>query len=107
MKKGRIFVISGPSGVGKGTIAYHILQQMPENFQYSVSMTTRSPRPNEIDGIDYYFVSVDEFKNQIEQGNLFEWASYSGNYYGTPAGPIYELLDQGINVCLEIETQGA
>ncbi len=106
MPKGKLIVITGPSGVGKGTIVRHILTSHPK-LHLSISATTRSPRPGEVDGQDYYFISKEEFLQEIADSNFLEWAEYAGNYYGTPKSKIVELLDKGIWVLLEIELVGA
>ena len=105
MNKGTLFVITGPSGAGKGTVLSKVLTQMDKVF-YSVSATTRAPRPGEIDKVHYYFVSKDEFDEMIAKDLLLEYAGYAGNFYGTPLKNVNRLLDQGINVLLEIEVQG-
>lgn len=106
-EKGLLIVLSGPSGVGKGTVRKEIFSQPDTAFEYSISMTTRSPREGEIDGIDYFFKSRDEFESLIEQGKLLEYAEFVGNYYGTPVDYVRETLDKGKDVFLEIEVQGA
>ena len=106
MSKGTLIVYSGPSGVGKGTLLLPYLQAHPE-AALSVSMTTRSPRPGERDGVEYYFVSKQRFDEEIGQGGLLEYAQYSGNYYGTPRRMVEEKIAQGKDVFLEIEVQGA
>ncbi len=106
MSKGQLIVYSGPSGVGKGTLMYPYLQEHPEAV-LSISMTTRQPRPGETDGVEYYFVSHEEFEKQIIQDGLLEYARYSGNYYGTPRKMVEERIQQGQDVVLEIEVQGA
>lgn len=106
MSKGQLIVYSGPSGVGKGTLMYPYLQEHPEAI-LSISMTTRQPRPGETDGVEYYFVSHEEFEKQIIQDGLLEYARYSGNYYGTPRKMVEERIQQGQDVVLEIEVQGA
>lgn len=106
-KKGLLIVISGPSGVGKGTVRKALFQREGHNLVYSISMTTRTPRNGEIDGVDYYFVSHEEFEHQIQIGNLLEYASFVGNYYGTPYDKVEEQLELGNEVVLEIEVQGA
>ena len=105
-KKGILLVVSGPSGCGKGTVLSHVFKNN-NDFSLSVSLTTRAPRPGEIDGVHYGFVSKEEFLKQIEDGNMLEYAEYCGNYYGTPQNRVNELLEKGINVVLEIETVGA
>lgn len=105
MSKGLLIVVSGPSGCGKGTILAEILKD--ENFYYSVSATTRSPRPGEVDGVNYHFLKKEQFEELIENGGMLEYASYCGNYYGTPERHVRENLEAGKNVILEIEVQGA
>lgn len=107
INKGKIILISGPSGVGKKTILDEILNNKNLNIVYSISATTRPKRPNEIHGKDYYFLSHNEFENGINQGDFLEYAEFCGNYYGTPKQKIIEQLNQGKNVLLEIETLGA
>ena len=104
---GKLIILSGPSGVGKGTVRAKLFENESLNLGYSISMTTRHPRPNEIDGVDYFFVSNDEFDQKIAQGELLEWAEFVGNKYGTPKAYVDSLLKKGINVLLEIEVQGA
>lgn len=103
---GKLIVISGPSGVGKGTLVRALLERHPQ-LHLSVSATTRSPRPGETDGEDYWFWSRQQFEAAIAAGNFVEWAEYAGNYYGTPRGTIVEQLDRGRSVLLEIELVGA
>lgn len=105
--KGLLIVISGPSGVGKGTVRKALFEREGHNLVYSISMTTRSPRCGEVNGEDYYFVSKEEFEAQIEKGNLLEYANFVGNYYGTPFDKVEEQLNSGNEVVLEIEVQGA
>lgn len=105
MNKGILFVVSAPSGCGKGTILAEILKD--KDFYYSVSATTRSPRPGEINGINYHFLKKDEFEEKIHTGGMLEYAHYCGNYYGTPKDKVFQKLDEGKNVILEIEVQGA
>jgi len=107
--KGLLVVLSGPSGVGKGTVrqALFATDHDKEQFFYSVSATTRDPREGEIDGKDYFFVSRSKFEQMIEDEQLLEYAEYVGNYYGTPLAYIEAMTDQGKDVFLEIEVQGA
>lgn len=105
--KGLLIVISGPSGVGKGTVRKALFNRKGQNFDYSVSMTTRKPREGEIEGKDYYFVSKEEFEQRIKDGKFLEHAEFVGNYYGTPLDKVQEKLDQGKEVVLEIEVNGA
>ncbi len=105
MSKGTLFIVSGPSGCGKGTVLAEILKQ--DNVYYSVSATTRTPRPGEINGVNYHFLSKDEFEKLIENDGMLEYANYCGNYYGTPKKPVEDMLAEGKNVILEIEVQGA
>lgn len=107
INKSKIILISGPSGVGKKTILDEILNNKNLNIVYSISATTRPKRHNEIHGKDYYFLSRNEFENGINQGDFLEYAEFCGNYYGTPKQKIFEQLNQGKNVLLEIETLGA
>ena len=107
MKRGLLIVLSGPSGVGKGTICRQLFTYEHLNLCYSISMTTRKPRPGEQDGKDYFFVDEKTFKQKIETGQLMEWAQFVGNYYGTPREYVERLLNEGKNVLLEIEVQGA
>jgi guanylate kinase len=101
-----VFVITGPSGVGKGTLIRGLLERVPE-LQLSVSATTRSPRPGERDGVDYHFLTSDEFDRRIQQGDFLEHAEYSGNRYGTLRSELEKRLDAGTPIVLEIEVQGA
>ena len=105
MRKGKFIIISGPSGVGKGTICNVLLKEL--NAWYSVSMTTRNIREGEVDGINYYFISKDEFKKRIDDGLLLEYNVYNDNYYGTPKDKVLEKLEEGVDVILEIEVNGA
>lgn len=107
MKKGKLIILSGPSGVGKGSIREKLFENKDLNLAYSISMTTRHPRANEVDGKDYFFVSNEEFLKKIEEKGLIEWAKFVGNYYGTPRDYVEKLLNEGKNVVLEIEVQGA
>ena len=106
MKEGKLIVVSGPSGVGKDTVVSEYLKLHPEDG-LSISMTSREMRPNEIDGVNYYFKTKEEFEEEIKKGNLLEYASYNGNYYGTPKSEIESRLKNGINVILVIEVVGA
>ena len=106
-KRGLLIVLSGPSGVGKGTVRKELFTQPNTNYEYSVSMTTRSPRDGEVDGEDYFFKSREEFEQLIDQGKLLEYAEYVGNYYGTPLDYVNATLDAGRDVFLEIEVVGA
>ena len=105
-KKGLLVIFSGPSGSGKGTIMKSLLASRDDTV-LSVSMTTRAPRPGEIDGYHYHFVTREEFQKTIEEDGFLEYAEYNGNFYGTPEAPIRRLLNEGKNVMLEIEVQGA
>ncbi|BCB03300.1 guanylate kinase [Bacillus sp. KH172YL63] len=106
-EKGLLIVLSGPSGVGKGTVRKAIFSQEDTKFEYSISMTTRSPREGEVDGVDYFFKSREEFETLIEQGKLLEHAEFVGNYYGTPVDYVRQTIEDGKDVFLEIEVQGA
>lgn len=105
-KKGLLLVVSGPSGCGKGTILKELLADTDRVF-LSTSATTRSPRPGEVDGTHYYFLSQEQFKTEIKQDGMLEYANYCGNYYGTPKQPVFDRLENGEDVILEIEVQGA
>lgn len=104
--RGRLIVISGPSGVGKGTLVGQILARVPGIF-LSISATTRPPRAGEVNGANYYFISREEFSRKIEAGMFLEWANIYGDLYGTPREPIEQALSQGYQVVLEIDVQGA
>jgi guanylate kinase len=106
-EKGLLIVLSGPSGVGKGTVRKAIFSQPDTEFEYSISMTTRTPREGEVNGVDYFFKSREEFEGLIEQDRLLEYAEFVGNYYGTPVDYVRETLDSGKDVFLEIEVKGA
>ncbi len=106
-ERGLLIVLSGPSGVGKGTVRKAIFDSELTKLHYSISMTTRSARAGEVDGVDYFFKSKEEFEDLIEKEKLLEWAEYVGNYYGTPIDYVEESLQQGKDVMLEIEVQGA
>ena len=105
--RGLLIVLSGPSGVGKGTVRAAVFANNQFQYVYSVSATTRAQRPGEVDGKDYYFVSREEFETMIQNEDLLEYAEYVGNYYGTPIQKIEENLAAGHDVFLEIEVQGA
>ncbi|PMB84492.1 guanylate kinase [Dolosicoccus paucivorans] len=105
--RGLLIVLSGPSGVGKGTVRAAVFDREDHNYVYSVSATTRQSRPGEVHGVDYHFVTHDEFKELIDQDALLEYAEYVGNFYGTPVAKIEEELAKGHDVFLEIEVQGA
>lgn len=106
-KKGTLFVFSGPSGVGKGTLNSKLFAEFGEQMAFSVSATTRGPREGEIDGTHYFFISKQEFENRIANNDFLEYAQFAGNCYGTPKSYVMSLLEQGKNVLLEIEVQGA
>ena len=106
-ERGLLIVLSGPSGVGKGTVRKAIFESSDNDFQYSISMTTRNMRPGEEEGVDYFFRTKEEFEALIEAGEMLEYAEYVGNYYGTPLSYVEETLAKGKDVFLEIEVQGA
>ena len=106
-ERGLLIVLSGPSGVGKGTVRKELFSQPNTNYEYSISATTRNPREGEVDGVDYFFKSREDFETLITQGGLLEHAEFVGNYYGTPIAYVNETLDMGRDVFLEIEVQGA
>ncbi len=106
-KRGLLIILSGPSGVGKGTIRKKVMEDKSLNLAFSISCTTRLPRPLEKEGIDYYYVSEEKFKDLIAHDELLEWAEFVGHYYGTPKAPVEKLREQGKNVILEIEVEGA
>jgi len=107
MKKGLLIILSGPSGVGKGTVRKYIMNRGTFPLTFSVSMTTRAPRTTETHGVEYYFVSQEEFQKNIDNDNFLEWAEFVGNRYGTPRSIVEDLRNQGKNVLLEIEINGA
>lgn len=107
MKKGLLILFSGPSGVGKGSIRRELVRRNEIQFSYSVSMTTRLPRDKEVDGVDYYFVTKEQFLENIKNNNFLEYTEFVGNYYGTPKDKVEEIRNQGKNVFLEIEINGA
>ena len=104
--KGILIILSGPSGSGKDTVL-KALKEVDSDVKVSVSMTTRNPRQGDVDGVDYYFVTREYFEKKIAENKMLEYAEYAGNYYGTPADPVDEMLRQGKAVFLEIEVQGA
>ncbi len=106
MKEGRLIVVSGPSGAGKGTVLKQLLSAHDE-YMYSVSATTRLPRDGEVNGTDYFFLTRDEFTSMIDAGGLLEYAVYNNNFYGTPRKFVENTLADGKNVVLEIDVQGA
>lgn len=106
MTRGLLIVVSGASGTGKGTVCKKILADLP-GVAYSISATTRAPRPGEVDGREYYFISRDEFKAWIDDGKFLEFAEVYGNFYGTPLNKIEERLNRGEDILLEIDVQGA
>ena len=105
-ERGKLLVLSGPSGVGKSTVIRKVMEHW-ENMEFSVSATTRAPRPGEVEGKDYFFVSRERFDEMVENGELLEHAEFVGNCYGTPNSQVLERLDNGITVVLDIEVQGA
>ena len=106
MRKGLLILISGPSGTGKGTVCDLLRKNHPE-ISYSISATTRQPRPGEQDGVNYYFYDKEKFRQMIDAGELLEWAEVYGNYYGTPKQKVLDRLNAGEDILLEIDTQGA
>ena len=106
MRKGLLVLVSGPSGTGKGTVCNLLREKHPE-LAYSISATTRQPRPGEVDGVNYYFYAKAKFEAMIEAGELLEWANVYGNYYGTPKQAVLDRLEAGEDILLEIDTQGA
>ncbi len=105
IKKGSLLVISGPSGVGKSSLIKEILKTL-ENVYFSISTTTRSKREGEVDGVNYYFVTKEEFEEDIKKGYFLEWAKVHGNYYGTSLKPVFEALNEGKLVVFDIDVQG-
>lgn len=104
--KGRLLVVSGPSGAGKGSISKRIVEEV-EDLIYSISMTTRAPRPDEIEGKNYFFVTHEEFEETIKGNGFLEYAKVYGEYYGTPRAKVMQYLEEGKDVVLEIDIQGA
>jgi len=107
LKKGLLIIISGPSGVGKGTIRRQVMTNRTLKLVYSVSMTTRPQRPHEREGYDYFFVTREAFDAHIKHSEFLEWAEFVGNRYGTPQTYVEKLRNEGMNVILEIEVEGA
>lgn len=105
MKKGLLIVVSGPAGSGKGTVNAKLLET--GDFVFSVSATTRAPRPGERDGVNYYYISQEEFRRRIDAGEMLEYTQYCGNYYGTPLREAEAVMESGKNLILEIEVEGA
>ncbi len=107
-RKGTLFIVSAPSGAGKSSLIKALLDSNPSSdMKVSVSHTTRQPRPGEVDGVHYHYISTADFKQQIENGEFFEWAEVFGNYYGTSRVTIEKTLEQGIDIFLDIDWQGA
>ena len=106
-EKGLLIVLSGPSGVGKGTVRKKIFEDPTTSYKYSISMTTRHMREGEIDGVDYFFKTKEEFEALIKDDQFIEYAQYVGNYYGTPVQYVKDTMEEGHDVFLEIEVQGA
>ena len=104
-KKGLLIVVSGPAGSGKGTVNAKLLER--DDFKFSVSATTRLPRPGEVDGVNYYYITHQEFERRIAHDEMLEYTSYCGNYYGTPKAEAEKVLESGKNLILEIEVDGA
>ncbi len=105
--KGQLIILSGPSGVGKGTVREKLFEDQSLNLVYSISMTTRPPRQGEVDGVHYFFVNKTQFEEKINEDGFLEYATFVDNYYGTPKDYVERLLNEGRNVVLEIEVQGA
>ena len=105
MKRGTLIILSGPSGVGKGTVREQLFKMNDLNLAYSISMTTRKPRPGEVNGVDYYFVDQATFNQKIQEDGFLEYAQFVSNSYGTPKDKVEEMLEEGKNVVLEIEVQ--
>jgi guanylate kinase len=106
-QQGRLIVVSGPSGVGKGTLLQKLCDRHGSRLRMSVSATTRSPRPHEVHGREYWFCTRAEFEQRRELGDFLEWAEYAGNFYGTPRSTVLDWIGRGEQVLLEIELQGA
>ncbi|MFW5981136.1 MAG: guanylate kinase [bacterium] len=106
MKKGNLFVLSGPSGVGKGTVLERLLEKY-DGIDFSTSCTTREKRPGEVEGEDYFFISVEEFFQMVEEKKFIEWAQVHNNYYGTPKEYVEKSIEKGEDIILDIDIQGA
>ena len=106
-KKGLLIVFSGPSGVGKGTVRKEVFNKLGEQLYFSISLTTRNIREGEKDGVDYIFLSREQFLTELERDNLLEYNEYVGNFYGTPKDIVFDKINKGIDVVLEIEVNGA
>lgn len=106
MRRGNLFVISGPSGAGKGTLVSRLMEAVPD-ARLSISATTRKPREGEVDGVHYHFSTRDEFMELVEEDGFLEWAEFAGNCYGTPRSFVEQSMAKGAQVILEIEVQGA
>lgn len=105
--KGKLIVVSGPSGVGKGTVRAKLFEVTNNRFEYSISATTRDPREGEVNGVDYFFISTEEFGEKVKNDEFIEWAEFVGNKYGTLKSYVTERLEAGKDVILEIEVEGA
>lgn len=105
MKKGLMLVVSGPAGSGKGTVNAMLLER--DDFEFSVSATTRAPRPGEVDGVNYHYITREDFLSRIDSGDMLEYTEYCGNFYGTPLREAEEVMQSGKNLILEIEVEGA
>ena len=106
MKKGKLFVFSAPSGTGKTTIIKHVLDQFPE-LSFSISATTRAKRFSEREGVDYYYLDRDTFKEKVSNDEFLEWGKFFGYYYGTLKAPVFEKINNGISIVLEVDVKGA
>ena len=106
-KKGLLIVFSGPSGVGKGTVRKEVFNKIGQQLYFSISLTTRNIRDGEKDGVDYFFLSKEQFLEELDKDNLLEYNEYVGNFYGTPKNVVFDKINSGIDVVLEIEVNGA